>query len=73
MAHNWLNDTARKLNNKIYQRRQQGPSLATIGKWHREFLALGLDRRMSFYSYRQSQMREWYSKRQQRLNNQRKK
>lgn len=73
MAHNWLNDTARSLNDKIYQRRRQGPSLAIISKWHDEFIAERLEFRMSFYTFKKSKLREWYGKRQARLNNQRKK
>lgn len=68
LHHNWLNNTARGLNDKIYQRRRQGPTLATLTKWHEEFIKLGLDKRQSFYSYRQKKLKEWYGNRQLRLN-----
>lgn len=67
MAHNWLNDTSREINNHIYQRRQQGPSLATISKWHEEFLAQGLDHRMSFAQYRKTRMTQWFKQQRFRL------
>ena len=72
MAHNWLNDTSRELNNKIYQRRLQGPSLATISNWHKEFLAQGLDHRMSFVQYRKTKMTEWFKQQRFRLNKKKK-
>lgn len=67
-THNWLNDTARELNGRIYDRHQQGPSLATISKWHQEFLAQGIDHQMTFGEYRKKKMKEWFSQRQHRLN-----
>lgn len=68
LHHNWLNDTARGLNGKIYQRRRSGPPLSTLTKWHEEFIKLGLDKQQSFYSYRQKKLKEWYGNRQLRLN-----
>ena len=59
---NWLNDTARTLNNKIYKRRQSSPSIVTRSKWHDEFISKGLDRKMSFVEYLKIQTRKWHQK-----------
>ena len=67
-THNWLNDTSRKLNNKIYKRRRSGPNITTRYKWHEEFIKLGLDKRMSFRTYLKSKTAEWYKKRRHTLN-----
>lgn len=48
MAHNWLNDTAREINNAIYSR--QGRN-AQARKLRQQWIDRGLDRKMSFGEY----------------------
>ena len=57
-----LNDTARGINNAIYQRRRRAPSVVVTAAWHAEFIDKGLDRRQSFAEYRRQRMREWYQR-----------
>lgn len=63
---NWLNDTARTLNGKIYKRRLSSPSIATKAKWHKEFVDSGSDKKMSFVSYLKIKTREWHKQRYQK-------
>lgn len=58
----WLNDTARELNGKIYARRQRGPSATTTYQWQQEWIAQGLDHKMSFVEYKKIKLKEWYAK-----------
>lgn len=48
MAHNWLNDTARELNGKIYS---QNDKKAQARKLRQQWIDRGLDRKMSFNEY----------------------
>jgi transposase len=59
---NWLNDTARDLNHKIYKRRSRGPSITTIYNWQQEWRSLGLDFKISFYEYKKKKLKEWYER-----------
>ena len=64
-----LNDTAREINNALWQRRRRGPSLATISSWHDEFITKGIDHTQSFASYRKGRMKQWYQQRRKRNRN----
>ncbi len=66
MKHNWLNDTARHLNERIYQKTQTSPSTSMRAKWHQEFIDQGLDKRMSFVQYLKARTRDWYRQRSQK-------
>lgn len=59
---NWLNDTARELNDKIYQRRSCGPSITIRYNWKQEWLKLGLDHKISFVEYKREREQEWWAK-----------
>lgn len=58
----WLNDTARELNGKIYERRQRSPSVTTTYNWKQEWIAQGLDHKMSFVEYKKIKLKEWYKR-----------
>lgn len=62
----WLNDTARDINNAVWERRKRSPSVVTTARWHEEFIAQGLDRRQSFAEYRRMRMRQWYQQQRQK-------
>lgn len=58
-GHNWLNETARELNNQIRQHRQAQPSTATSVQWHEEYLSSGCQYRMTWAAYRAQRLRQW--------------
>ena len=60
MTRNWLNDTSRNLNGKIYSKRLKLPSIIQRNKWHEEFVKLGLDKKQSFLSYLKWKTKEWH-------------
>jgi len=70
--HNWLNDTARDLNGQIYKFKRRGPSVSTINRWHEEFLQLGLDRKMSFLTFKRLKLKGWFNKKRTNKNRRKK-
>lgn len=48
MAHNWLNDTARQINNSIYSKHGKNEQAR---KLRQQWIDKGLDRKMSFGQY----------------------
>lgn len=56
----WLNDISRDINQGLYKKRQRSPSVVQRHKWHKEFLELGLDKRMSFLTYLKEQTKLWH-------------
>lgn len=59
MTKQWLNDTARQINDGIRQRRQNSPGIVLRSRWHEEFIRQGLDRKMSFVSYLKIKTQQW--------------
>jgi hypothetical protein len=55
----WLNDISRDINENLYKKRSQRPSTSLRYKWHEEFLALGVDKRMTFLAYAKLKTQEW--------------
>lgn len=43
--------------------RISGPSLRTIGKWREEWIAKGLDKKMTFQSYKKGKCKEYHRQR----------
>ena len=54
------NDLSRNL---VKQSRMHQPSLRTIGKWREEWVAKGLDKKMTFQSYKKGKCKEYHRQR----------
>ena len=67
-AMNPHNDLSRSLTKTI---RKTQPSLRTIGKWRQEWIEKGLDRTITFETYRNKKLKEYniarYNKKKQKL------
>lgn len=61
--HNWLNDTARDLNGKIYKHRKSQPPVATRAKWRNEYLESGAQYRMSWTDFCRGKTKQWNEQR----------
>jgi hypothetical protein len=54
------NDLSRNL---VKQSRMNQPSLRTIGKWREEWIEKGLDKKMTFQSYKKGKCKEYHRQR----------
>jgi len=61
--HNWLNETARDLNGKIYEHRKSQPSATHTAKWHKEYLESGAQYKMSWKDYCRGKTKAWCEQR----------
>jgi hypothetical protein len=54
------NKTSRRLNKAGFLSRVSGPSAKQNAKWHQEFLDSGAQFKMSFVTFKNIKMVEWY-------------
>lgn len=54
---------SRGVNKQIKKRQSSGPTMATIRKWHEEFIQSGAQFRMSFQQFRKHKRSEWRAER----------
>jgi hypothetical protein len=56
---NPYNQVSRDINNGLYKKRKNQPSVTTIVKWKNEWVEKGLDKKMSFLQFKSGKLKVW--------------